>query len=172
MKLVKLVCGTLQTSEQLYYCGLFFCERSKMSHLSIFLISQLLIASVLEEKYARMKRGWRNNWFTKRALSYDWLVSVPNNVFQFIQRISKNIISSFYQLSYFFLFLFFYCNFSYKTYFVCNQLIPTLLFTGGLCKQCGPIFRTCCHGNISGVYAPAIQKLTKLKCLPCHGCRS
>ena len=54
---------------------------------SIFLISQLLIASVLKEKYARMKRGRRNNWFTKRALSYDWLVSVLNNVFQFIQRI-------------------------------------------------------------------------------------
>ena len=159
MKLVKLACGTLQTSAHLYYCGLFCCQRSKMSHLSIFLISQLVNASVLKEKYARMKRGRRNNWFTKRALSYDWLVGVLNNVFQFIQR----ILSSFYQLSCFFLFLLFYHNFSYKTYFVCNQLMPTLLSTGGLCTQCGPIFRTCCLGNNSGVYAPAIQTLTKLK---------
>ena len=94
MKLVKLACGTLQTSAQLYYCGLFCCQRSKMSHLSIFLISQLLIASVLKEKYARMKRGRRNNWFTNRALSYDWLVSVLNNVFQFIQRILSPLSTS------------------------------------------------------------------------------
>ena len=94
MKLVKLACGTLQTSAHLYYCGLFCCQRSKMSHLSIFLISQLLIASVLKEKYARMKRGRRNNWFTNRALSYDWLVSVLNNVFQFIQRILSPLSTS------------------------------------------------------------------------------
>ena len=80
-----------------------------MSHFSNFLISQLLIASVLKEKFARMKRGRRNNWFTKRALSYDWLVCVPNNVLQFIERIY--FISSFYQLSRFF--LFYHCNSSY-----------------------------------------------------------
>ena len=94
MKLVKLACGTLQTSAHLYYCGLFCCQPSKMSHLSIFLISQLVNASVLKEKYARMKRGRRNNWFTKRALSYDWLVSVLNNVFQFIQRILSPLSTS------------------------------------------------------------------------------
>ena len=162
MKLVKLACGNLQTSAQLYHCGLFFCQQRKISHFSVFLISQLLIASVLKEKFARMKRGRRNNWFTKRALSYDWLVGVPNNVLQFIERIY--FISSFYQLSRFF--LFYHCNSSYKTYFVWNQIIPTLLSSGLLCTQCRPIFRTCRLGNNSGVYAPAIQKLTKLKCLP------
>ena len=91
----------------------FFLSTEQNESLINFLISQLLIASVLEEKYARMKRGWRNNWFTKRTLSYDWLVSVPNNVFQFVQRISKNIISSFYQLSCFFLFLFFFIAISH-----------------------------------------------------------
>ena len=93
---MKLACGTLQTSEQLYHChlGLFFFQRSKMSLLSIFLISQLVNASVLKEKYARMKRGRRNNWFTNRALSYDWLVSVLNNVFQFIQRILSPLSTS------------------------------------------------------------------------------
>ena len=108
MKLVKLACGTLQTSAHLYYCGLFCCQRSKMSHLSIFLISQLLIASVLKEKYARMKRGRRNNWFTNRALSYDWLVSVLNNVFQFIQRILSPLSTS---SRVFFLFLLFLSQF-------------------------------------------------------------
>ena len=160
MKLVKLACGTLQTSAHLYYCGLFCCQRSKMSHLSIFLISQLLIASVLKEKYARMKRGRRNNWFTKRALSYDWLVGVLNNVFQFIQRILSPLSTSSRVFS---CFCFFYRSFSYKTYFVCNQLMPTLLYTGELCTLSGPIFRICCLGNNSGVYAPAIQTLTKLK---------
>ena len=160
MKLVQLACGTLQTSAHLYYCGLFCCQPSKMSLLSIFLISQLVNASVLKEKYARMKRGRRNNWFTNRALSYDWLVSVLNNVFQFIQRILSPLSTSSRVFS---CFCFFYRNFSYKTYFVCNQLMPTLLYTGELCTQCGPIFRTCCLGNNSGVYAPAIQTLTKLK---------
>ena len=72
----------------------FSCQRSKMSHLSIFLISQLVNASVLKEKDARMKRGRRNNWFTNRALSYDWLVSVLNNAFQFIQRILSPLSNS------------------------------------------------------------------------------
>ena len=79
-----------------------------MSLLSIFLISQLVNASVLKEKYARMKRGRRNNWFTKRALSYDWLVGVLNNVFQFIQRILSPLSTS---SLVFFLFLLFLSQF-------------------------------------------------------------
>lgn len=94
MKLVKLACGTLQTSAQLYYCDLFFLSTEQNGSLINFLISHLLIASVLKEKYARMKRGRRNNWFTNRALSYDWLVSVLNNVFQFIQRILSPLSTS------------------------------------------------------------------------------
>ena len=148
----------------------FAVNGAKGATYQFFLISQLLIASILKEKYARMKRGRRNNWFTKRALSYDWLVSVPNNVFHFIQRILSPLSTSSPVFSCWF--FFFYCDSSCKTYFVCNQLIPTRLSKGGLYTQCAPIFRTGCLGNNSGVRAPTIQKLTKLKCLPCHGFRS
>ena len=90
-----------------------------MSLLSIFLISQLVNASVLKEKYARMKRGRRNNWFTKRALSYDWLVGVLNNVFQFIQRILSPLSTS---SRVFFLFLLFLSQFLIEDLF---RLQPT-----------------------------------------------
>lgn len=130
------------------------------------------MASVLKEKYSRMKRGRRNNWFTKRALSHDWLVSVPNNVFQFIQRILSPLSTSSPVFS---CFCFFIAISHIRPISSATNLYKRCCLrssTGGLCKQCGPIFRTCCLGNNSGVYAPAIQKLTKWKCLPCHGFRS
>ena len=117
------------------------------------------VASVLKEKYARMKRGRRNNWFTNRALSYDWLVSVLNNVFQFIQRILSPLSTSSPVFSCFCFFI------------AISHIRPISSGTNLYQRSC---IRVDCASNaglffelvvleISGVYAPATQTLTKLK---------
>ena len=169
MKLVKLACGTLQTSAQLYCCGLFFLSTEQNGSLINFLISQLLIASVLKEKYARMKRGRRNNWFTNRALSYDWLVSVLNNVFQFIQRILSPLSTSSPVFS---CFCFFIAISHIRPISSATNLYQRSCLRVDCASNAGLFFELVVLEITVAYMRPRSKKLTKLKCLPCHGFRS